>query len=253
MERFTDRVALVTGAGHGIGAATVRRLQSEGARIILADRDVPAAEAVAASLPEGAGFVVALELTDRNSVEAAIAAGVAHFGRLDVVANTAGGALGSGLDDATVGSDDEAWNADLDLNLTGPMRVVRAALPHLRRGGAIVLVSSANGLAAFGGLAYSAGKAGLTSLVANLAVTLGRQGIRANVVAPATVRTRVWDAQGGPDRMAALYPLGRVGEPEDIAAAIAFLASDDASWITGVTLPVDGGVLTGPNAVRGAR
>ena len=102
-------------------------------------------------------------------------------------------------------------------------------------------------MAAFGEEAYSSAKAGLGLLTRNLAVKLGPAGIRVNAVAPGTVRTRVWDGQdGGADRLRPLYPLGRVGEPSDIAAAVAFLASDDASWITGVTLPVDGGVLAGP-------
>ncbi len=108
-------------------------------------------------------------------------------------------------------------------------------------------ISSVNGLAAFGEVPYSAAKAGLGLLTRNLAVELGPVGIRVNVVAPGTVRTRVWDGQtGGADRLRPLYPLGRVGEPADIAAAVAFLASDDAAWITGVTLPVDGGALAGP-------
>ena len=108
-------------------------------------------------------------------------------------------------------------------------------------------ISSVNGLAGFGEVAYSSAKAGLGLLTRNLAITLGPAGIRVNAVAPGTVRTRVWDGQdGGADRLRPLYPLGRVGEPSDIAAAVAFLASDDAAWITGVTLPVDGGVLAGP-------
>jgi NAD(P)-dependent dehydrogenase (short-subunit alcohol dehydrogenase family) len=129
------------------------------------------------------------------------------------------------------------------------MRCIRAALPQLRRrpAAAIVSITSVNGLAAFGEEAYSSAKAGLSLLTRNLAVKLGPEGIRVNTVAPGTVRTRVWDGQsGGADRLRPLYPLGRVGEPSDIAAAVAFLASDDASWITGVTLPVDGGVLAGP-------
>jgi NAD(P)-dependent dehydrogenase (short-subunit alcohol dehydrogenase family) len=109
-----------------------------------------------------------------------------------------------------------------------------------------VTVSSINAFTALGSEAYSSAKAGLTSLTGNLAASLGHDGIRVNAVAPGTIRTRVWDSQaGGADRLAPLYPLGRVGEPEDIAAAVAFLASRDAAWITGHTLPVDGGLSTG--------
>jgi NAD(P)-dependent dehydrogenase (short-subunit alcohol dehydrogenase family) len=104
------------------------------------------------------------------------------------------------------------------------------------------VVSSINAELTLGSEPYSAAKAGLRPLVANLAAELGPAGIRVNAVAPGTIRTRVWDAQGGPDRLAHLYPLGRVGEPEDVAAALAFLCSPDAAWITGHVLPVDGGL-----------
>ncbi|HWV77614.1 MAG TPA: SDR family NAD(P)-dependent oxidoreductase [Isoptericola sp.] len=246
MDRFAGRVALVTGAAHGIGAAVVRRLAAEGASVVLADVDTAAAEQTAAGLGPQA-FVVPCDLTDPASVDAAVAAAVARRGRLDVVVNVAGGALAH--PDQLDGGTDADWAATVDLNLAGPARVVRAAAPHLTRpGGAVVLVGSVNGLAAFGGDAYSAAKAGLGVLAKNLAVRLGPDGVRVNVVAPGTVRTRVWDDQGGPDRLAPMYPLGRVGEPADVAAAVAFLASDDAAWITGVTLPVEGGVLAGPLA-----
>jgi NAD(P)-dependent dehydrogenase (short-subunit alcohol dehydrogenase family) len=188
---------------------------------------------------------VQTDVRDRQSVDAAVTACVAHFGRLDTLVTVAGGAQPL---PGVAGVSDEDWNAELDLNLTGTMRCVRAAIPHLTQSpvGSIVAVSSVNGLAAFGDEPYSSAKAGISQLARNLAVQLGPQGVRVNVVAPATIRTRVWDSQGGPDRLAPFYPLGRVGEPAEVAAAIAFLASADASWITGVTLPVDGGVLAGP-------
>jgi NAD(P)-dependent dehydrogenase (short-subunit alcohol dehydrogenase family) len=110
----------------------------------------------------------------------------------------------------------------------------------------IVTVSSVNAFTALGSEGYSSAKAGLTSLTGNLAASLARDGIRVNAVAPGTIRTRVWDGQeGGADRLRPLYPLGRVGEPQDVAGAVAFLASSDAAWITGHTLPVEGGLLTG--------
>lgn len=245
MNRFEGKAALVTGAGHGIGAATARRLHAEGAAVVLAELDVEAARRTAKELGGDRTLVLDCDITNRASVDSAITEAVRHLGRLDVLVNTAGGALKHPALADGMGDDD--WNADLDLNLTGPVRLVRAALPHLRRqGGAIVLVGSVNGIAAFGGESYSAAKAGLGLLAKNLAATLGPDGVRINVVAPGTIRTRVWDKQGGPDRLAPLYPLGRVGEPDDVASAIAFLASGDAAWITGVTLPVDGGALAGP-------
>lgn len=245
MNRFEGKVCLVTGAGHGIGAAVARRLHEEGAAVVLAELDLQAAHAIAEEFDGGRSLVLECDLTDRESVDGAIAKAVNHFGRLDVLVNVAGGAVPH--PPLAEGMSDDDWNLDIDLNLTGPMRLIRAALPHLRsQGGAIVLVGSVNGIQAAGGESYSAAKAGLGLLAKNLAVTLGPDGVRINVVAPGTIRTRVWDKQGGPDRLAPMYPLGRVGEPDDVASAIAFLASGDASWITGVTLPVDGGMLAGP-------
>ena len=244
--RFVGRVVVVTGAGHGIGRAVAERLAAEGARLVLADLDEDAATATAERLLPAEVVATHCDVHLRPSVDACIDLAVRHFGQLDVLVNVAGGSIVMrAFEDMT----DEAWNEMLDLNLTGAMRCIRAALPHLRQrpNAAIVSISSVNGLAGFGEVAYSSAKAGLGLLTRNLAITLGPAGIRVNAVAPGTVRTRVWDGQdGGADRLRPLYPLGRVGEPSDIAAAVAFLASDDAAWITGVTLPVDGGVLAGP-------
>lgn len=242
--RYGDRVALVTGAGHGIGAAVVRRLYAEGASVVLGEVDMDAAAAVAAELDSDRRLVVTCDVTSTDQVDAAVAATRERFGRLDLLVSVAGGSTGA--DSIPAGATDESWQRSLELNLVGPMRCIRAASPLLRRtGGAIVLIGSVNGLSAFGDEAYSAGKAGLGIIAKNLARELGPDRVRVNVVAPGTVRTRVWDDQGGPDRLARQYPLGRVGEPDDIAAAVAFLGSDDAAWITGVTLPVDGGITAG--------
>jgi NAD(P)-dependent dehydrogenase (short-subunit alcohol dehydrogenase family) len=180
---------------------------------------------------------------DPASVDRAVEAAVREFGRIDVLASVAGG--DTPTEDPL---DEEHWNRIVSLNLHGPARMIRACLPHLKKTrGSIVLVSSVNGLVAFGEPAYSSAKAGLSLLARNLAVTLGPDGVRINVVAPGTVRTRVWDTQQDSlERLLGTNPLGRFGEPSDIAAAIAFLASSEASWITGVTLPVDGGGTAGP-------
>jgi NAD(P)-dependent dehydrogenase (short-subunit alcohol dehydrogenase family) len=143
---------------------------------------------------------------------------------------------------------DELWNAKLDVNLTGAARSIRAALPHLIAAGraSVVAIGSINGNAAIGGYPYSAAKAGLENLIKNLAARYGRQGVRFNLVTPGTIRTRNWIGRDDDlARLAHSVPLGRVGEPEDIAAAVSFLASADASWITGINLPVEGGVLVG--------
>jgi len=249
MNRFEGRVAFVTGGGHGIGRATALRLAREGAAVTVADLDVPAAERVASEVMDagGSAFAVRCDVTERAAVDASVGESVARFGRLDVLVNTAGGDTPA---PPFAEASDEVWERQLDLNLIGVARCIRAALPHLLaspHGGNIVIIGSINGLAAFSGYPYSAAKAGLQILTKNLAATYGRRGLRCNLVAPGTVRTRVWDNQPGAlERLAKSYPLGRVGEPEDIAAAVAFLASDDAAWITGTILPVEGGILTGP-------
>jgi NAD(P)-dependent dehydrogenase (short-subunit alcohol dehydrogenase family) len=250
MHRFEGRVGLVTGGGHGIGRASSRRLGAEGAALIIADIDLEAAQAVAAELDDAGVSAVAVscDVTVRDSVDQAVAAGVEHFGRLDVLVNTAGG---DAAHPAFVDTADESWHALIDLNLTGVVRCIRAALPHLLvapAGGSVVTVGSINGMSAFGSEPYSAAKAGLHNLTVNLAARHSRDGVRFNLIAPGTIRTRVWDQQPGSlQQLTPLYPLGRVGEPDDVAAAVAFLSSDDAAWITGVVLPVDGGLLaTGP-------
>jgi NAD(P)-dependent dehydrogenase (short-subunit alcohol dehydrogenase family) len=181
-----------------------------------------------------------------ESVDAAVAGTLEAYGRLDLMIAVAGGS--APMPDFSELSD-EMWQDLIDLNLTGVMRCIRATLPALRKAPApaVVMVSSVNGLSAFGEEPYAAAKAGLTILSKNLAARYGPEGIRFNVVAPGTIRTRVWDHQPGAlDRIVQMYPLGRIGEPDDIASAVAFLASSDASWITGITLPVEGGILTGP-------
>ena len=240
--RFDGMAALVVGASTGIGRATAQRLAREGAVVGVADLDLAAAAAVADRLPGTGHRALVLDVLDGRSVADAVAGFAADAGGLDVLVHVAGGATGHGSFEETP---DAIWQAQLDLNLLGPVRTIREAIPLLRasrRGPAIAVVSSVNADLAIGSEPYSAAKAGLAPVVRNLAVELGPAGIRINAVAPGTTRTRVWDAQGGADRLAPLYPLGRVGEPDDIAAALAFLCSRDAAWITGHVLPVDGGL-----------
>ncbi|MFJ3669377.1 SDR family NAD(P)-dependent oxidoreductase [Streptomyces sp. NPDC090106] len=256
MTRFEGYAVLITGAARGIGAATARRFAAEGARVLVTDVDGEAAEMAAAGLRERGLTAEAYrcDVADRAAVEAAVAHAVDTFGALDVLVNNAFHCS----PDAPLFEDgsDDAWAADLDITLTGAYRCARAALPHLAASGrgAVVCVGSVNGLADFGNHAYSAAKAGLVSLTRTLAGHAAARGVRVNLVAPGTVRTASWE--GRDDELAAfaeLYPLGRVGEPEDIAAAVTFLASRDASWITGTTLVVDGGITTGDTGFRAAR
>ncbi|MGW1077201.1 SDR family NAD(P)-dependent oxidoreductase [Streptomyces sp. NPDC002537] len=245
--RFDGYAALITGAGRGIGAATARRLATEGARVLVTDADGERAGKTAAALRADGLAVESFpcDVGDRDAVEAAVATTVDRFGRLDVLVNNA---LSCHPDEPFVeDTSDEKWLRDLDITLTGAFRCVRAAVPHLAAAGgrgSVVSIGSVNGEQDFGNHAYSAAKAGLASLTRTLAGHCAARGVRVNLIAPGTVDTPRWHGREAVlERAAPLYPLGRVGRPEDIAAAVAFLASDDASWITGVTLPVDGGLL----------
>ncbi|MFD0022233.1 SDR family NAD(P)-dependent oxidoreductase [Streptomyces sp. NPDC058382] len=245
LSRFDGYSVLITGAGQGIGAATARRLAAEGAQVLVTDLDPERAGRVAARLAESGGRAQALacDVTDRAAVEAAVAHAVSVFGGLDVLVNNAY----SCTPDAPLFEEepDAAWQLDLDVTLSGAYRCARAALPHLVESGrgAIVTIGSVNGEQSFGNHAYSAAKAGLTSLTRTLAGHAGPRGVRVNLVTPGTIRTDAWTGREAElSRVSGLYPLGRVGEPDDIAAAVAFLASRDAAWVTGTTLCVDGGL-----------
>lgn len=257
MGRFEGYGVLVTGAGRGIGEAVARRLAGEGARVLVTDLDGERAEKAAAGIRErgGAAESLACDVADRTAVEEAVDRAVRQFGTLDVLVNNAHSCHPDTplFEDGT----DDAWARDLDVTLTGAYRCARAALPHLAaapdRRGAIVGIGSVNGEQDFGNHAYSAAKAGLAGLTRTLAGHAAPRGVRVNLVAPGTVRTDGWAGrEAGLEAAAGHYPLGRVGLPEDIAAAVAFLASRDAAWITGVTLPVDGGILISQSGLRGA-
>ncbi|QWB21354.1 MULTISPECIES: SDR family NAD(P)-dependent oxidoreductase [Streptomyces] len=243
--RFEGYGVLITGGARGIGAATARRFAWEGARVLVADQDPPAATGTARALREEGLTAegIGCDVADRAATEAAVAHAVDTFGSLDVLVNSAAHCS----PDAPLFEDepDESWARDLDVTLSGAYRCCRAALPHLAASGrgAVVSIGSVNGLQDFGNHAYSAAKAGLGSLTRTLAGHAAARGVRVNLVVPGTVRTTAWEGRDEDlEALRRLYPLGRVGEPEDIAAAVTFLASSDASWITGTTLVVDGGL-----------
>lgn len=247
--RFERRVVYVTGGGTGIGRAVALRLAGEGGCVAVSDIDADAAMRVAAEISAAGGtaFATACDVTDRGAVDASFAATFARFGGLNVLVNTAGGDWDEpGFEEIS----DELWDRKLDVNLGGVFRCIRAALPSLIAAGPgsnVVTIGSINGSMALSGYPYSAAKAGLDILTRNLARRYGRQGVRFNLVSPGTIRTRNWDGRDADlARLAGTVPLGRIGEPDDIAAAVAFLASNDASWITGINLPVDGGIMAGP-------
>jgi NAD(P)-dependent dehydrogenase (short-subunit alcohol dehydrogenase family) len=252
MISLTGKTALITGAAGGIGQVLCRQFVELGARVIASDR---AGDRLSAYLAEaGAGdrmVPMVADITDAPGVAAALSAAIATAGEPTILINNAGFALADSFDLTTV----ETFRTEVDGNLTGPYIVAAAVRPYMQRagGGAIVNISSVNGLYSVANPAYSSAKAGLISLTKALATELGRYNIRANVICPGTVRTPAWNRRVEKDpqvfeRLAKWYPLGRVAEPSDIAKAAAFLASDAAAYISGATLTVDGG-LTAGNAV----
>ena len=241
MTRLQGRTALVTGGGSGIGRAISRRFAAEGASVVVADLVAERAEAVAGEI---GGKAVHADVT----VAADVVRMVDAAGAIDVLVNNAGGGHADGL--LEIG--EEEWDADVAGNLKSAFLCSKAALPGMieRESGVIVNIASVNGIAFFANEAYSAAKAGMISLTTSMAVRYGRHGIRVVAIAPGTIRSPLWQDRVDKepavfDRLVRWYPLGRVGEPEDVANAAAFLASDDASWISGEVLRVDGGLLAG--------
>lgn len=243
MRRFEDRVALVTGGGSGIGEATCRRLAAEGARVVVVDIDETGAQRVAGEI---GGSAFRADVANPVQSEAMIEHAVETYGRLDVLDNnaTGGGTIGRIAD-----LDLEAWNRALAVNLTAPFLAIKFALPvMLAQGkGAIVNIASNAALQAEEGLgAYASAKAGLLALTRNVAAEYGRRGIRCNAISPGAVETPPTKAfvaavDGIRGRMERANTLRRLGQPEELAAVVAFLASDDASFVNGALYVVDGG------------
>ncbi|MDZ7791716.1 MAG: SDR family oxidoreductase [Xanthomonadales bacterium] len=251
LRRFVGRVAIITGGGSGIGEATTHRLATEGARVVVADVDAAAAARVATDIDSAGGAALGIEVdvAEEDAVAGMVATAVDTFGRIDILHNNAAavGRRSVGGDDDLLRIDPVDWDRSMAVNLRSVVLCCKHTIPHLLdSGGAIVNTSSGSALTGFTSrFAYGASKAGVITFTQYVATTYGKQGVRANVVAPGLILT---PASEGIDEVSrtifedhCLTP--RLGRPEDVAAVVAFLASDDAAFITGETISVDGGTL----------
>jgi NAD(P)-dependent dehydrogenase (short-subunit alcohol dehydrogenase family) len=246
VERFRGRVAVVTGAASGIGLATVRRLAQEGADVVCADIDAAGAKAAAA---EVGGLPVVVDVTSEDAIAAMYDLVWQRYGRLDVAFHNAG--ISPPEDDSILTTGLDAWRRVQEVNLTSVYLCCKHAIPYMRRQGRGSIVNTASFVAVLGAatsqISYTASKGAVLAMTRELGVQFAREGIRINALCPGPVNTPLLKElfASDPERAARRLvhvPLGRFAEPAEIAAAVAFLASDDASFITASTFLVDGGI-----------
>lgn len=261
MKRLLHRAAIVTGAAAGIGRATAERFAAEGAHVLIADVDGAGAAAAAADIVAAGGTAawIRTDVTDEGEIQAMVDYCVERFERVDILINNAGVAVPGSV--TSMSSD--AWSRVMDINLRSMYLTMKYAIPRMAGGGAIVNMSSGQALLGFPGWAgYAATKGAVIALTQQTAVEYAKQGIRVNAVAPGTILTpmneKIFDEALDPQALAASWgdqhALGRFGRSEEVASVIAFLASDDASFVTGACIPVDGGMtILGPTASAESR
>lgn len=241
--RHADAVVIVTGGASGIGRRCAQRLAAEGARVVVADLDGEQASTVALGIGDGRALGVAVDVRSRADCEAMVAAGLAAFGRITGLINAAGVNQPPRM---MVEMTEDEWQRVIDINLTGTLWTIQAVAHHLAPGGAIVtLASGAARVVRKGVAAYAASKAGVLAVTKVAALELGGQGVRVNAIVPGFIDTEMNRAKLTAERRAAIErsaPLGRVGDPDEIASVASFLLSADSSYISGDLIAVDGGV-----------
>ncbi|MGH3566874.1 MAG: 3-oxoacyl-ACP reductase [Pseudonocardia sp.] len=244
--RFAGRTAVVTGGASGIGLATVARLAAEGAQVVVADVDTDPGIAAAAAVD---GLFVRTDVTSETDVQALFATAVQNYGRVDVAFHNAG--ISPPEDDSILTTGLDVWHRVQEVNLTSVYLCCRAVLPHMQRQGKGAIVNMASFVAVMGAatsqISYTASKGGVLAMTRELGVQFAREGIRVNALCPGPVNTPLLRElfAADPERAARRLvhvPMGRFAEPEEIAGTVAFLASDDASFITASTFLVDGGI-----------